>query len=629
MPNTTSHRATIRSAASLFRNCRRTLALTDIVWKIVAFVALTPLVTLFSARCWRCPAARSRPIRTFCLPSSGRAALPSLVVLGAMLLAIVALEQAALMAVVCARAGGRQVVPVVALRFAVAHAWPVLRLTARMVGRTALVAAPFVGAVGLTYFGLLGSHDINFYLKERPPVFIAAAGIGGVVVLALTASLLGCSRAGSTRCRWSSSRACPLGARSERAGPAPAATAPCILGWIAGWALALAAISALATWTTIGLARVFVPLATDSVVLLTVAIGTTLLVWALVHLAVNLLGTTTAAVFLFTLYRARGTVAEVDASQVTRFERDSTRVPFALTPRRLVRWGIAGVAAALTIGAFAIYTARLADDVQVAAHRGSSKAAPENSLSAITQAIADAADWVEIDVQETADGEVVVLHDSDFMKVAGVGTKIWDATSADLQSIDIGSRFSPAFKDERVPTLAAVLDACKGKVGVLIELKYYGHDKHLEEKVARLVDERGMASQVAVMSLEIGAVRKMKALRPDWKVGPADVGVRRQPPSQRRGLPGRQRRVRQPPLRQDRPPPGHEGLRLDGGRCLDDVGDDGPRSGRGDHQPAGAGQGGAGPAGRYESRPQAPARTRRRAGREAADYRGVAPIRAR
>jgi glycerophosphoryl diester phosphodiesterase len=167
----------------------------------------------------------------------------------------------------------------------------------------------------------------------------------------------------------------------------------------------------------------------------------------------------------------------------------------------------------------ALQTARLDDAVQVAAHRGASKAAPENSLSAVKEAIAQGADWVEIDVQETADGEVVVIHDSDFMKLAGVPTKIWDATMADLQAIDIGSRFSPAFVNERVPTLASVLDACRERIHVLIELKYYGHDQHLEEKVVRLVEERGMASQVAFMSLELDQVRKMKSLRPDWRVG--------------------------------------------------------------------------------------------------------------
>ncbi|NIP85059.1 MAG: glycerophosphodiester phosphodiesterase, partial [Planctomycetales bacterium] len=180
---------------------------------------------------------------------------------------------------------------------------------------------------------------------------------------------------------------------------------------------------------------------------------------------------------------------------------------------------VVGAVLAVTVGAVAIRSVRLEDRCQVTAHRGASAAAPENTLAAIRQAIADGADWVEIDVQETADGQVVVFHDSDFMKLAGNDLKIWDATLDDLQDIDIGSWFGPQFSHQRVPTLAAVLEECRGKVGVNIELKYYGHDQQLEQRVAEIVEAHDMVSRVVIMSLKMDAVRKMKQLRPDWKVG--------------------------------------------------------------------------------------------------------------
>ena len=517
--NMRSPRTSLRSALSLFRDCWTPLALTDIAWKVVAFVTLTPLVAVLFrvllAMSGRTVVADQDILLVFLQPGG----LLGAIVLGGMLLAIVALEQAALMAVLYAHQAGRRVDPAVAIRFALAHAGPVFRLAVRIVGATLLATAPFVAALALTYLGLLADHDINFYLKERPPAFLVAAGIGAGVAATLAVTLL--------RLFTGWFYALPLvlfdGLPARRALRASRDRARghriALSCWIAGWALVQVAASAVVTATALGVARVLVPRAVDSLALLAAAIGAAMLAWALVNLAVNLLSTTSAAVVLFTLYRDRGGAAEVEASRITRFERDSPRAPFALTPRRLTRWGVGGVLAASAIGAVALYTARLGDNVQVAAHRGASKAAPENSLSAVRHAIAQGADWVEIDVQETADGEVVVFHDSDFMRMAGVGTKIWDATLADLQAIDIGSRFSPAFSDERVPTLAAVLDACKGTIRVLIELKYYGHDKRLEEEVARLVDARGMASQIALMSLEIDAVRKMKSLRPGWKVG--------------------------------------------------------------------------------------------------------------
>jgi glycerophosphoryl diester phosphodiesterase len=157
--------------------------------------------------------------------------------------------------------------------------------------------------------------------------------------------------------------------------------------------------------------------------------------------------------------------------------------------------------------------------VEIIAHRGAAGSRPENTLAAINQAVIDRADWIEIDVQETADDEVVVAHDSDFMKLAGVDLKVWDATMADLAEIDIGSWFDPSYSGERTPTLRQALDAVKGRGRVMIELKYYGHDVDLESRVARIVEEADMVSDVAVMSLKYDSVRKMQALRPDWRYG--------------------------------------------------------------------------------------------------------------
>jgi glycerophosphoryl diester phosphodiesterase len=187
---------------------------------------------------------------------------------------------------------------------------------------------------------------------------------------------------------------------------------------------------------------------------------------------------------------------------------------------------LAGVTATLllslgSLGALAGLSERIrADaDVDVIGHRGAAGARPENSMASVVKAIEDGADWVEIDVQESADGEIVVAHDSDFMKSAGNPLKVWDATEKDLAGIDIGSWFDPAYADERTPLLRDVLLAAKDRSQVIIELKYYGHDVDLERRVAAIVEETGMAGQIATMSLNYPAVQKMRALRPDWRTG--------------------------------------------------------------------------------------------------------------
>jgi glycerophosphoryl diester phosphodiesterase len=140
-------------------------------------------------------------------------------------------------------------------------------------------------------------------------------------------------------------------------------------------------------------------------------------------------------------------------------------------------------------------------------------------MAAVLKAIDDGADWVEIDVQETADGEVIVAHDSDFMKTAGVDLKIWNATMSDIAGIDIGSSFDPAYAAERTPTLRDVLMAARGRSKVMIELKYYGHNVDLENKVARIVEETGMTDNISVISLKLPMVEKMQELRPGWRTG--------------------------------------------------------------------------------------------------------------
>jgi glycerophosphoryl diester phosphodiesterase len=159
------------------------------------------------------------------------------------------------------------------------------------------------------------------------------------------------------------------------------------------------------------------------------------------------------------------------------------------------------------------------DPAQIIAHRGGAAVAPENTMAAFERGIADGADWLELDVQENADGTVVVEHDRDFMRAAGVKLEVWRATDDDLADLDIDNSFGPEFSDQRVPTLREVLELAKGKVGVFIELKYYGHDVNLEQKVVELVEETGMTNDIVIMSLNYDGVRKTAALRPNWTYG--------------------------------------------------------------------------------------------------------------
>ncbi|NAT10050.1 hypothetical protein C4E22_00585 [ANME-1 cluster archaeon AG-394-G06] len=157
--------------------------------------------------------------------------------------------------------------------------------------------------------------------------------------------------------------------------------------------------------------------------------------------------------------------------------------------------------------------------VYVTAHRGSSGRAPQNTISAFVAAIEDKADYIELDVQETRDGVVVVLHDANLHHVGGVDKNIWELNYSELQAIDVGSSFSPEFARERVPTLEEAIDLTKGKVKLNIELKLNGHEKNLVENTVRIVEEKGIEDECVITSLDYNALKEVRALNPDLRIG--------------------------------------------------------------------------------------------------------------
>jgi glycerophosphoryl diester phosphodiesterase len=131
----------------------------------------------------------------------------------------------------------------------------------------------------------------------------------------------------------------------------------------------------------------------------------------------------------------------------------------------------------------------------------------------------EGADAVEVDVQETADGEVVLLHDTDLRRVAGVGRSIWDLPYADLQALDVGSWFSPAFQAERIPTLRAFAAASRGRTRLNVELKNNRHGQDLAARVINVLHETGTADHAVISSLDIDLLRQVRHIAPQIKLG--------------------------------------------------------------------------------------------------------------
>src|SRR5512140_687268 len=137
----------------------------------------------------------------------------------------------------------------------------------------------------------------------------------------------------------------------------------------------------------------------------------------------------------------------------------------------------------------------------VLGHRGASADAPENTLAAFRLALAQGADGVELDVWRCASGEVVVVHDEDLRRVAGLPVRVPDAPLAELRAADVGAWKGEAFRGERVPLLEEVLAALPAAV-VNVELKSRGRDLRLGDAVAKVIARAGAAARVSVSSFD-------------------------------------------------------------------------------------------------------------------------------
>jgi glycerophosphoryl diester phosphodiesterase len=134
----------------------------------------------------------------------------------------------------------------------------------------------------------------------------------------------------------------------------------------------------------------------------------------------------------------------------------------------------------------------------IIAHRGFSGRYVENTLASVRAALQLGVDLVEIDVQETRDGELIVFHDYRLRRICGVRGRVRDKTLAEIR------RLNP-----QVPTLRQVLCVCRGRAQVLIEIK-----RADSRKVAALIAGLRMEHEVIVFSLSIPRMKTFAKAAP-------------------------------------------------------------------------------------------------------------------
>lgn len=161
----------------------------------------------------------------------------------------------------------------------------------------------------------------------------------------------------------------------------------------------------------------------------------------------------------------------------------------------------------------------LAADTEITAHRGGAWKAPENTISALQYTIDSGADYAEIDVQETKDGELILLHDDSLKRTAGVKKNVWDMTLKQVEKLDAGASFHKKFRGEKIPEFTEALKFCKGRLDLNIEIKYNGKNKGIVNKVVRAIREAGFEEHCVVTSMNYQFLEQIKKIAPEIRTG--------------------------------------------------------------------------------------------------------------
>ena len=164
------------------------------------------------------------------------------------------------------------------------------------------------------------------------------------------------------------------------------------------------------------------------------------------------------------------------------------------------------------------------------AHRGASAHAPENTLAAMRLGVTMDAHMVEIDVQRTKDGQIVLMHDTNLVRTTDAEEVFPDHgsydvsafTLAEIRRLDAGEWFGPQFDGEKVPTLREALAVLRGgKVGLLLEIKEPARYPGIEKQVAKQLDRwwrtpapPGLAHRLVIQSFDWPSMKRSQDLLP-------------------------------------------------------------------------------------------------------------------
>ena len=156
----------------------------------------------------------------------------------------------------------------------------------------------------------------------------------------------------------------------------------------------------------------------------------------------------------------------------------------------------------------------------IGGHRGHTSAVRENTTANFAEVLGMGVDYIEIDVQLTADGVPVVFHDTGLSRLSDASGSLADYTWDALQAVTLRDEYAHPGETAKIPSLEMVLQAAPNDIGLLIELKGDAlRQEQLAEAVLRLVEQYDFGGRAMFMSLDYYSVMLLHAAHPEWWVG--------------------------------------------------------------------------------------------------------------
>jgi glycerophosphoryl diester phosphodiesterase len=504
----------IHEALKCVRQRLRAVVTCSLAFKVLDLALLAPLaaagVRLMMQR-WGRASVGNFEIAAFLLSLPGLAAL---VLAGSLVFATQYLESAALLRLLA----DRQLPWWHALGGAAGRFHRLLLLGLRQFGAYLLLALPFLAAIGVVYRLLWAGRDLNGLIVLKPPVFWVGAGLAaaiGAVYVALALRLF---------LRWLFAVPIvlfepPLAPRAalRRSTELTRGRLLKLAGAMATWAAVQTLLSAFAVGLFKVVAASVLAHAGNSLATVLPVTAILLVLNAVELTLVSIFGSATLAALVLGQYRQAAGTGSPSDDEIPAGAGHGLLPLRRLVPLALVALGVLAV----VVSGRLLSRLQIDDPVEITAHRAGALRAPENTVAAIRQAIADGADWAEIDVQRTADDVLVVLHDVDLARIGGGNRRVDEVTLAEIQTLDVGKLFGPQFDGEQVPTFDAILAAAGDTLRLNVELKPHGADDAgpLTERTVAAIQRAGLVERCRICSQSYESLQLSRRLEPRMEVG--------------------------------------------------------------------------------------------------------------